>query len=182
MPLTQPQRIALARMLGHLRDDWHSAGIHSAVVKLADDLRSPFVLSRQAIDRAGNAAARTPECITFATPPNASDIDLVTDDQRVVATWSECPEHGSTVIHADGRFICCRFKSDPQPYTRAGVKPPPADFAERVRDAQANVQRPEPPTGAGIGSHDRIPPLNVTRPEQPVEPDDPSEKATEVDL
>jgi hypothetical protein len=67
MTLTPPMTVALMRLLSHLRPDWHDAGVHSAVVKLATDPRDPFTLVDQAIRQASIAAHRTPECITWTT-------------------------------------------------------------------------------------------------------------------
>lgn len=102
MSLDQPQRIALARLLERLRPDWESAGVHSAVVTLADSELPPFSACRQAIDRAAIASNRFPTCISF-TEQYPEHRDILEQERP------RCPMHGGEVRHASGIFSCCRF-------------------------------------------------------------------------
>lgn len=106
MPMTQPQRIALARLLSHDRADWHDAGIHSACAQLADQPGTAFELQTRAITAASIASHRTPECITW--PTSAATKPTPTPAFTEPDPTVECPIHGPTVHRPDtGLHTCC---------------------------------------------------------------------------
>jgi hypothetical protein len=100
MPMNQPTQIALYRLLGRLRGDWHDAGLNAATKQLAAQPGTPFELVTRAVNAAAVARHDTPVCITWTGGEQP-------DRYRKPPRRGSCPDHGSTIRNAAGDWICC---------------------------------------------------------------------------
>lgn len=141
MPLSQPQRIKLAQLLGHLRPDWHDAGIHSSVVAVADKRDEAASICAHACIAAGIASNRTPECINFDSqiPQRwTSKAEVIAAVSTPLAQDQPCPEHGDSLRRRDGEYHCCWLEQfpEPEPLVRHSSRTD-ADRAETRRQLEA---------------------------------------------